>query len=102
MEDFDWLAGLSGLIFGVLVSSVVMYINYRIGKKQRRFDERYEQIHNKARSISWGVTCIAIILGWGAVIIVEGPGFAFFIMTGIYVIAMFSYIVGAAFASKKY
>lgn len=102
MEDFNWLAGLSGLVTGVLVASIVMYINYRIGKKQRRFDERYEQIHNKARSISWGVTVIAIIIGWGAVIVVEGASFAFFIITGIYVIGMISYIIGAAYASTKF
>jgi len=102
MEDFNWLAGLSGLICGVLVASIVMYINYRIGKKQRRFDERYQQIHNTARSISWSVTTLTVILGWGAVIVVEGASFAFFIITGIYVIGMISYIIAAAYASKKF
>ncbi|MFC4411551.1 DUF3796 domain-containing protein [Chungangia koreensis] len=102
MEDFNWLAGLSGLVTGVLVASLVMYINYRIGKKQRRYDERYEQIHNWGKAIAWSVTVLALVIGWGVIIVVEGASLAFFILSGIYVISMVAYAIGAAYASTKY
>jgi len=102
MEDFNWLAGLSGLVTGVLVASLAMYINYRIGKKQRRFDERYEQIHNRAKALAWSVTVLAIVISWGVVIVMEGASLSFFILTGVYVVSMLSYMIGAAYASTKY
>lgn len=101
MGNFDWVAGLSGLLLGSLIATVVLYINYRIGKKQRRFDERYEQIHNKGRSIAWVATVFAILVGWGVVIVMEGASLAFFIITFIYIVSMISYIIGAAYASNR-
>ena len=102
MEVFIWLAGLSGLVTGILVASLAMYFNYRIGKKQRRFDERYQQIHNWAKALAWSVTVLAIVIGWAVIIVMEGASLAFFVITAIYVISMLAYAIGAAYASTKH
>jgi hypothetical protein len=100
-EEFDWLAFILGLPTGLAIAGVVIYFNWRKGKKERRFDERYTRIHQHARSFSWIVTYFAIIIAWFIVILVEGVSLSFFIVTGLWVAHMISYVIGAAIASRK-
>lgn len=100
-EDFDLLAFMLGLPTGLAVTLIIGYFIWRKGKKTRRYDERYKSIQDQAKSLSWAVTQLAIVIAWAIVIIVEGPGLAFFLFTAVYVIAMVSYGVAAAAAEKK-
>ncbi|MEK4520981.1 DUF3796 domain-containing protein [Psychrobacillus sp. FSL W7-1493] len=99
--EFDWFTFLIGLPTGIAISAITYFISRKIGKKKRLFDERYIQVHTTARSYSWKVTTAAILIAWMIIIIVEGPGLAFFIMTGLWVIHIVSYGVGAAVADKN-
>lgn len=99
-EGFNIL-GFLGLPLGIIIAAVALFFSWRKGKKERRFDERYTRIHQHAKSISWGVTTVAILVVWMIVIIVEGPGLSFFLMSGIWVVHMFSYAIGTAVASTK-
>ncbi len=100
-EGFSLWKFLVGLPLGLLIASIVLFVSWKKGKKARLFDERYTTIHQRARSISWGVTTAAILIGWTIVVLVEEPGLAFFIMSGIWVTHMLSYAIGAAIASCK-
>lgn len=100
-EGFDIWAFLVGLPLALVIVSIVLLISRRKGKKERLFDERYTSIHKHARSISWGVTAVAILIAWMIVMIVEGPRLAFFILTGIWVTHMMSYLIGTVIASRK-
>ncbi|QTD42843.1 hypothetical protein [Sporosarcina sp. Te-1] len=100
-EGFDVWAFLSGLPLGLAIAGIILYFSWRKGKKERRYDERYTNVHRQAKSISWGTTSVAILVAWAIVIIVEGPGLAFFILSGLWAIHMISYGVGAAIASKQ-
>ncbi len=99
-EGFNWLTFLIGLPLAIVIISIVALVQYRIGKKKRLFDERYQEIQNKARSFSWLVTTISILLVWLVIIFLEGTGLAFFLMTGLWVIHMMSYLVGSIIAQK--
>lgn len=99
-EGFN-IWGLLGLPLGIAISAVVLYFSWRKGKKERRFDERYTTVHQQAKSISWGATTITIFVVWMIVIVVEGPGLTFFLLTGLWVVHMLSYIIGATVASKN-
>lgn len=100
-EGFDIWSFMAGLPLGLLIASIVMYMSWRKGKKERRFDERYTRIHEMARSFSWRVTTVTILIVWAIIIAVEGPGLSFFLMSGIWVIHMLSYGIGAAIANSK-
>ncbi len=100
-EGFDIWIFLAGLPLGLAIASLVLFISWKKGKKERRFDERYTRIHQHARSISWGVTTAALLIAWTIVILMEGPRLAFFILSGIWVVHMLSYAIGAAIASSK-
>ncbi|TQR19057.1 DUF3796 domain-containing protein [Psychrobacillus vulpis] len=100
-EDFDLLSFLVGLPLAIVVMVIVFLIMRRIGKKRRWFDERYIRIHEKARSLSWLVTTITILIVWMIIIVMEGPSFAFFLLTGIWVVHMSSYGIGAIIANKS-
>ncbi|BAQ08668.1 hypothetical protein OXB_0196 [Bacillus sp. OxB-1] len=100
-ESFDLGSFLVGLPLGILIASIILFISWRKGKKERRFDERYTRIHEQARSFSWRVTTATILIVWGIIIVVEGPRLAFFLMTGIWVAHMLSYAIGAAIASSR-
>lgn len=100
-EGFDLLSFLIGLPLAVVIMFIVYLIMSRIGKKRRWFDERYIRIHEKARSVSWTVTTITILIVWMIIIFMEKPGLAFFMMTAIWVIHMLSYGIGSLIASKS-
>lgn len=100
-EGFDIWVFLAGLPLGLIIVSIVMFIFFKRGKRDRIFDERYKRIHQHARSISWVVTTAAILIAWMIVILIEGPSLAFFILTGIWVTHMMSYLIGALIANKN-
>ena len=99
-ENFDLLSFLLGLPLAILIMAIVFLVMRSVGKKRRWFDERYMKIHEKARSLSWTVTTITILIVWLIVIFMEGPGLAFFLMTAIWVIHMLSYGIGSLIANR--
>lgn len=101
-EGFDIWAFLAGLPLGLVIWGIVYYFVRRKGKKERLFDERYTNLHRHARSISWKIMTVAILLAWVIVMIVEGAKLAFFILTGLWVIHMLSWMVGAAIVNKHH
>lgn len=100
-EDFSLGSFLLGLPLAIVVATIVLFISWRRGKKKRIFDERYTQIHRHARTISWFVTTFAILIVWAIVIIFEGPGLSFFLLTGLWVTHMLSYLIGAIIANRN-
>ncbi|GGA47699.1 DUF3796 domain-containing protein [Psychrobacillus lasiicapitis] len=99
-EGFDLFSFLIGLPLAIIIIAIVSLIMRRIGKQKRWFDERYVRIHEKARSLSWTVTTVTILIVWMIIIFMEGPGLAFFLMTAIWVIHMLSYAIGSFIANK--
>lgn len=100
-ENFDLLSFLLGLPLAILIMAIVFLARRSVGKKRRWFDERYMKIHEKARSLSWTVTTITILIVWLIIIFMEGPGLAFFLMTAIWVIHMLSYGIGSLIANRS-
>ncbi|MFJ5772065.1 hypothetical protein [Psychrobacillus sp. NPDC093180] len=100
-EGFDLFSFLIGLPLAIVIIAIVFLIMRRIGKQKRWFDERYVRIHEKARSLSWTVTTITILIVWLIIIFMEGPGLAFFLMTAIWVIHMLSYAIGSLIANRS-
>lgn len=99
-EEFDLLTFIIGLPLAIVLMSIVFLIMWKIGKKKRWFDERYKRVHEKARSYSWLATTVAILIVWMIVILMEGPGLTFFLLTGIWVVHMVSYGIGAIIANQ--
>lgn len=101
-EGFDIWAFLAGLPLGLLIWGIVHYFMWKKGKKERLFDERYKNLHRHARSISWKVMTVALLIAWIIVMIVEGAKLAFFILTALWVTHMLSWMVGAAIVNKHH
>ena len=100
-EDFNLMPFMLGLSAGIVFALIVLYFVVKKGKKERRFDERYQRIQEQSKSLAWGITVLAILIAWTIVIIFEGPGLAYFLFTAVYVIAMVSYGITAAIMEKK-
>lgn len=100
-EEFDIWSFLLGLPLATVFVVIVLFINWKRGKKKRIFDERYTKIHRYARTISWFVTTFMILIIWGIIIIFEGPGLSFFLITALWVIHMLSYLIGTLIANKN-
>lgn len=95
------LVGLSGLILGVISYLIINYFVREKQKKKRVFDERYQYIHHRAKAKVWDINWIALIIIWGFVILYDGIGFAFFLMTGIYILHCLLYLFTAAYFSSQ-
>ncbi|WOV86576.1 hypothetical protein QWT69_11735 [Sporosarcina oncorhynchi] len=101
-EGFNIWTFLSGLPLGLAIWAIVYYFVWKKGKQERLFDERYRNIHRHARAISWKVMTGAILIAWVIVMIVEGPGLAFFVLTALWVTHMMSWLFGAMIANREH
>jgi len=101
MLESNLLAVLTGFPLAFLIIGIVFYFVRKHGKKKRLFDERYHQVQNKARSVAWVISTFCIIIAWMFSLIIEGPGFSFFLLTFVYVAHMIAYLIGGAMAEKN-
>ncbi|WP_153731892.1 DUF3796 domain-containing protein [Sporosarcina obsidiansis] len=95
------LSGLSGFFVGFGTVLVIALYLRRKGKKERRFDERYEKIHAKARTISWGITVIVLALMWLGALLYEGTELAFVLLATVYAIMLLSYGIASLVLEKR-
>ncbi|MEJ8776648.1 hypothetical protein [Pseudogracilibacillus sp. ICA-222130] len=100
-EGFDIASFLMGLPLAIMLIGIIALYDIKKGKKERRYDERYTKIHDGARSISWYVTSVFILLSWIFVLIYERPSTAFFVLTVLWIVHMTSYGIGVAILNKK-
>lgn len=96
------IESLAGFITGSGVVLLIAYLYFRKGKKHRLFDERYEEIHAKARTISWSITLIVLVVMWLGSLIYEGPKLAFILAATAYGIMLLSYLITAFILNKKF
>ena len=100
-QDVDYVLLFTVIPASILIMFVTFWIMRRMGKKRRWFDERHRIVQEKARSFSWKATTATILIVWIVIIIVEGPGLSFFLMSGLWVAHMLSYAIGTVIASIK-
>lgn len=97
----DWMSTASGFIVGFGVVSIIALIFWRRGKKNRLFDERYEKVHVKARTVSWitfvGLSYLLAI----AVLIIEGWTLASMLLASLYGVGLFTYFVAVLIYNRK-
>ncbi|VDG98819.1 Uncharacterised protein [Lysinibacillus sphaericus] len=97
----DWISTASGFVVGFGVVSIVVLIFWRRGKKNRLFDERYEKVHVKARTVSWitfvGLSYLLAI----AVLIVEGWTLASMLLASLYAVGLITYFVAVLIYNRK-
>lgn len=90
-----------GLLVGIIVSSIIIVVWYYMGKRKRKFDERYQQINQKANAITYGVTIILLIMAALYAIIHHKTlhNEAFMLIATVYVVSIL--IKGIIFAIMK-
>lgn len=89
------MAGLYVFLLGLF------YFQRRLGKKKYLFDERYRQETNQAKARAWDVSLVIMLLAWPVVIIFDGIGFSFFLLTGIFVLHNTSLMVTSFYLGMK-
>lgn len=96
------MESLAGFITGFGVVLFLVYLYFRKGSKQRRFDERYQEVHAKARTLSWSLTLIVLVVMWLGALIYEGPKLAFILAATAYGIMLISYAIAVFMFNKKF
>ncbi|QTD42842.1 DUF3796 domain-containing protein [Sporosarcina sp. Te-1] len=92
---------IAGFITGLGAVLLVALFYFWKGRRERRFDERYETVHAKARTISWGITVIVLALMWLGALIFEGASLAFILVATAYGIMLISYAVAVFILNRK-
>ncbi|QUW23451.1 hypothetical protein JSQ81_07985 [Sporosarcina sp. Marseille-Q4063] len=92
---------LTGLPLAVVTTLLLFFIMWRIGKKRHWFDERFRTVHGRAMSISWLATTVGILVVWMIIILIEGPGLAFWLITGLWVFHMTTFGIASMIANRK-
>ncbi|GEN82758.1 hypothetical protein SLU01_10700 [Sporosarcina luteola] len=95
------IESLAGFITGAGVVLLIAFLYFKKGKKERRFDERYQEVHEKARTVSWSITLITLMLMWVGALIFEGPKLAYLLLSSAYGVMLISYGVGAMIYNKR-
>ncbi|RJS59969.1 DUF2178 domain-containing protein [Bacillus sp. PK3_68] len=95
------LTGLSGLLLGVLCIIIIYFINRRVGRNKRLFDERQQYVTARSKAAAWNATSVILLAAWAFIIIFDGISFSFFLMTGIWVAHNLSLIVTSVYFSNQ-
>lgn len=95
------IESLAGFITGAGVVLLIAFLYFKKGKKERRFDERYQEVHEKARTVSWSITLITLMLMWVGALIFEGPKLAYLLLSSAYGVMLISYGIGAMIYNKR-
>lgn len=95
------IESLAGFITGAGVVLFIAFLYFRKGKKERRFDERYEEVHTKARTVSWTITLIVLMFMWLGSLLFEGSKLAFLLTACAYGVMLISYGIGVVIMNKR-
>ncbi|WOV86575.1 DUF3796 domain-containing protein [Sporosarcina oncorhynchi] len=95
------LESLAGFIVGAGVTLLIAFLYFKKGEKERRFDERYEQVNAKAIKLSWVTTLIVLLIMWLGVLIYEGAKIAFLLSVSAYGVLLISYGAALFFYNRK-
>ncbi|MDW0111051.1 DUF3796 domain-containing protein [Sporosarcina aquimarina] len=97
----DWVSTGTGFITGFGIVSIIVLVMWRRGKKARLFDERYEKVHVKARTVSWivfvGMSYIMALMA----LIIEGWKLAAILLASLYGAAMLTYFLAVFIYNRK-
>ncbi|WHT49430.1 hypothetical protein QNH10_07815 [Sporosarcina thermotolerans] len=58
------IESISGFITGAGIVLLIAFLYFKKGSKERRFDERYQEVHGKARTVSWTITLLTLLFMW--------------------------------------
>jgi hypothetical protein len=100
-KEINYVEFFTGLPLGIAFTLIILLIIWRYGKKHRWFDERSKGIYEKAMSIGWLSTTVGLLIVWSIIILIEGPGLAFWLMTSLWVLHMLSFGIASMIADKK-
>jgi uncharacterized membrane protein len=89
------------LIANYIFMLAIFFIQRRIGKKNYRYDERYYQVNNQAKSRTWDIMLVIMLIAWPIVIIFDGISFAFFLLTALYMLHCIIMGCAAAYYQSK-
>ena len=95
------IESLSGFITEVSVVLFIAFLYFRKGRKERRFDERYQEVHTKARTVSWTITLLVLIVMWLGALLYEGAKLAFILLVSAYGVMLLSYCIGVLIYNKR-
>ena len=96
-----WVALGFWIVLAFIVGSS-FYLNRRMMKKKKQYDERYVQMDHLARSYSWMASLVIIFIVWFLSLVVFQSLLAFWLITAIYVGHMFTYLIGSIIANNQH
>ncbi|GGB51488.1 DUF2178 domain-containing protein [Virgibacillus dakarensis] len=80
----------------------LFFFQRHIGKKNYRYDERYYKIQSQAKARSWDAMLVIMLIAWPVVIMFDGIGFSFFLLTAIYLLHNITLMITSAYANSKH
>lgn len=96
------LGGLIGLVSGIIIGLIALYVGNKKAKARRGLDEVHQHIWQKARATSWYVTLISIYVMFFFVLL-GFPISAQKVLSALMILHLFSWgLLGSFFSSKIY
>ncbi|AXI08696.1 DUF2178 domain-containing protein [Oceanobacillus zhaokaii] len=87
---------------GLYLMYIIMFLVIRrIGKRKHLFDERYKQENSNAKARGYETTTIILLLAWPIIIMFDGIGFSFFLLSIIFVLHNLSYLFASIYYSTR-
>ncbi|MCY7858511.1 DUF2178 domain-containing protein [Bacillus sonorensis] len=97
----NMLVALSGIGIGVAGMIIAYFINKRINQKMRLFNERHQKIRYQAKTLSWNITMVGILIAWVLAILYKGISFSFFLITGLYILHCVSMLISTVYFAGR-
>lgn len=100
-ELLNRLTGIGGIIVGLLLAVVIMFLARGISRRQHGLDERYLYCLTKAKAFSWNATTVSLALAWIIAVMLDGISLSFFMITGLFVIHCLSSLAANFYYSAR-
>lgn len=95
------LESIAGFITGGGIVLLLAFLYFKKGYKERKFDERYEQVNAKALKFSWISTLIVLLCMWLGVLIYEGAKLAFLLSVSAYGVLLITFGAAHFFYNRR-
>ncbi len=95
------LGGLIGLLAGLVLGLAGWGFGKYMQRKNRGLDERTAAITDRAKAFAWNLLVPSILVCWVVVILFDGIGLAFFVMTALFAVSQIAYVAGAVYQNGR-
>lgn len=100
--DFHPMPFIIGIIVGITITAILLWLNYKKATREKRYDERYNNLQYQSRAVAWSVSALTLVIAFGVLYIMQGFSLATIIVLLVYIIHLLTQFFMYLYMKKRY